>query len=323
MAATIFYTITSGATPITVELTPSFIPVNTHLSPGTYSFTDVDNGEYTLIFTDSNGCVYEKDVIVDPFVTTTTTTVIPGDALIAGQAQDVLLIFNQAGTNRTNHYLGNTPSDTNLTLYLWFKTLDGEPLTTNKSVAYSIFANGSLLNPATTGSTIRSGYTASFSNNTYRNMTGLTATGMSGSYSTGYVLIDNSNYSGVSYSFTTTTYTASTSSGTVYEIPTTFSGSSYVPGSKFTYLDVSDQVHTEVNQTMTGPSKTIAGVISFKTGFIETYFKYGYQKDLILPDFQINMDSWSQWLDPNISLTGGTKHYGVVYVDRDNIILKY
>jgi hypothetical protein len=243
MAATIFYTVTNGAMPVTVELTPSFIPANVHTETGTYSFINVEDGEYTLIFTDSNGCVYEKEIIVNPFVTTTTTTVVPGDRMIVGQSQDTLLIFNEDATNRSEHYFGDTPVDTNIILYLWFKTLNGEPLTSNKTVLYSITA----INPVT---------------------------GVTGS-------------------------------------------------SQFTYLDVSDQIHAEVIESMSGPSKTIAGTISFQAGFIETYFKYRYQKDLVIPDYQIDLNAYANWLDPNILLTGGTNTYGVVYVDGDNMILKF
>jgi hypothetical protein len=64
MAATITYIVNTGEFPITVFLisgaTLSFsgvtIATNTHLVPGTYSFTNVPSGDYTLTFVDSWYC---------------------------------------------------------------------------------------------------------------------------------------------------------------------------------------------------------------------------------------------------------------------------
>jgi hypothetical protein len=221
-----------------VELAPSIIPVNIHKSGGTYSFSNVDNGDYTLIVTDSNECVFEVQITVNPFITTTTTTIVLNDLIIVGQAQDILLTFDPAGTNRNNHYFGDNPTDTNITLYLWFKTLNGEPLISSKTLSYSINA--------------------------------------------------------------------------------TMSGES-----KFTYLDVSDQIHTEVTESIIGPASTIYGNITLKSGFIESYFKYKYDKDLIIPDFQINLSSYSDWLSNNIPLTGGTNIYGVTSIDNNDVIMKF
>jgi hypothetical protein len=321
MAATIFYTITNGAMPITVELTPSLIPANVHIETGTYSFIDVEYGEYTLIFTDSNECVYEKEIIVDPFVTTTTTTVIPDNAFVVGQSQDTLLIFNENATNRSEHYFGDTPMDTNINLYLWFKTLNGEPLTSSKTIIYSISNDSSMVIPSTTGITTGGSYNATYESYNYLGVSLTGGTGSTGTYFTGFVKISDSGYTGTSYSFTATTVTGD--SGTVNVIYTVYSGLSYNANNIFTYLDVSDQIHAVVTETMSGPLKTIIGSITFQPGFIETYFKYKYQKDLILPNYRVDLSAFTDWLDPNISLTGGTKTYGVVYVDGDNIVLKF
>ena len=137
--ATVRYTIVNGATPFTAELTPSFIPVNIHLHTGTFLFGNVPDGSYTLRITDSNGCVFEQEINVDPFVTTTTTTQAPGNSIVVGQAQDESLIFNVQGTNRDSHYDGY-PNPNTSTLYLWLKTLNGAPLTTQRVVNYSIVA---------------------------------------------------------------------------------------------------------------------------------------------------------------------------------------
>jgi len=52
--AIITYNIISGVAPFIAELNPSLVPVNTHVSTGTYQFSDVPNGGYTLIIKDSN-----------------------------------------------------------------------------------------------------------------------------------------------------------------------------------------------------------------------------------------------------------------------------
>jgi hypothetical protein len=318
--ATVIYTIAGGVAPFTVELTPSLIPINTHLSIGTFSFTNVENGDYTLVITDSNECVYEYQLTVDPFVTTTTTTVIPGNNIIVGQIQDPILIFNPNSTNRSNHYFGDTLTDTNITLYLWFKTLDGKPLTSSKTINYSINAIGEILNTSTTGATIGSGYTDNFIDNSYLGVTLLT-TGITGVSFNGLIKISSTEYEGISYAFTAMTITGT--SGTVYVIPTQYTGLSYNANSKFTYLGVSDEIHTEVTELISGAATTIYGNIKFKKDFIETYFKYKYQKDLFLPDFQIDLNASTLWLSPNIPIVDGTKIYGVNYIDRDNVIMKF
>jgi hypothetical protein len=146
--ATITYTIISGLAPFTAELSPSLIPINIHTEIGTYEFTFVPNGNYSLIITDSNNCKYTQQLTVDPFITTTTTTQIPEDSIIVGQTNDEYLIFDIDTTNRNDHYLGY-PDENTSTLFLWFKTFDGNPLTTSKLINYSIIA--------TSGSTFKYG----------------------------------------------------------------------------------------------------------------------------------------------------------------------
>jgi len=135
--STIKYTIVSGVAPFTAELTPSLIPVNVHDAIGAYEFDDVPNGFYTLIITDSNGCSFQQELTVDPLVTTTTTTQTPTSSIVIGNTQDENLIFNVNGTNINNHYCGY-PNQNISTLYLWLKTLDNAPLTSQKVVNYSI-----------------------------------------------------------------------------------------------------------------------------------------------------------------------------------------
>ena len=135
--ATIKYNIVSGAMPMIAELIPSILPINTHNAIGTYEFDNVPNGVYLLSITDSNGCQFQEEIIVDPYTTTTTTTSMPEDALIVGNAQDEMLIFNVNGTNRSSHYNGY-PDPNISTLYLWFKTFDGSPITVGKLVNYNI-----------------------------------------------------------------------------------------------------------------------------------------------------------------------------------------
>ena len=58
--ATITYTIAGGTPNFTATLTPSSIPANTHTAGGTYQFTNVPNGTYTLTVTDANDCLYQQ-----------------------------------------------------------------------------------------------------------------------------------------------------------------------------------------------------------------------------------------------------------------------
>jgi len=137
--ATVKYNIVSGIGPFIAELTPSLIPENIHITAGTYEFQNVPDGGYTIIVSDSNGCVFEQEITVDPFVTTTTTTLAPGDSIIIGNSQDETLIFNVNGTNRDSHYDGYPNPNTSI-LYLWLKTFNGAPITTGKVLNYTITA---------------------------------------------------------------------------------------------------------------------------------------------------------------------------------------
>jgi hypothetical protein len=139
--ATVRYTIVSGAAPFTAELTPSLIPDNVHVLPGTYQFINVPNGGYTLVVTDSNGCEFRQIINVDPLVTTTTTTQAPGNSIVVGNTQDEGQIFNVNATNTDAHYEGY-PDPNTVTLYLWLKTLNGVPLTAQRVVNYTIAASG-------------------------------------------------------------------------------------------------------------------------------------------------------------------------------------
>jgi hypothetical protein len=138
--AIVSYNILGGAAPFTAELTPSLIPVNTHMTTGTFEFVDVPNGSYTLIIKDSNDCIFEQQITVDPLVTTTTTTALQGSSIVIGNTQDESLIFNVNGTNRDAHYEGFPNPNTSI-IYLWLKTLDGSPLTYNRVVNYTFTAN--------------------------------------------------------------------------------------------------------------------------------------------------------------------------------------
>jgi hypothetical protein len=232
--ATVRYTIVSGAAPFTAELTPSLVPENIHATTGTYQFNNVPNGGYNLVITDSNGCVYQQELNIDPLVTTTTTTVAPGNSIVVGQAQDESLIFSVQGTNRDSHYDGYPNPNTSV-LYLWLKTLNGAPLTTQRVVNYSIVA---------------------------------------------------------------------------------------ASASTFAFNTLSDQFHAEVIGAV-GPSEAISGQLLLKVGFIETFFQYTYVKNPGNPNYQIDLNSTGDWLYTGVPLTGGTNTYGITYIDRDNVIMKF
>jgi hypothetical protein len=135
--ATIEYTINNGTPPFTVALAPSNIPSNIHNEVGSYVFNDVANGEYNIIFTDANGCEYTKELIVDPTVEDPIIEEIAGNSIVIGQAQDEELIFDVDSTNRAIGYTGY-PEGNEVTIYLWFKTLDGKPLEVNRVLNYTI-----------------------------------------------------------------------------------------------------------------------------------------------------------------------------------------
>lgn len=125
------FNIESGAKPFIVKLLGSDkddLIINEY---GETIIYDVSNGIYELNITDSNGCIFNKEMIVNPNITTTTTTKIDGKSLIIGHAQDELVIFNEGGTNRNSEYNGYPDGDV-VELYLWFKTFDGEPLDEQK-----------------------------------------------------------------------------------------------------------------------------------------------------------------------------------------------
>lgn len=137
MSSIINYTISNGEPPFIAELVDSDKQEQIHQQVGTYSFNDVSNGIYRLKITDGNNCVFEKELIVNPSVTTTTTTTLPGDLFVIGNCQDELLIFNENGTNRDNKYTGY-PDPNEIDLYLWIKTFNDQPLTTEKILSYNI-----------------------------------------------------------------------------------------------------------------------------------------------------------------------------------------
>ena len=144
--AIVQYTISNGIPNFVVQLSPSeVIPNNIHTSLGTYQFNDVPDGDYELIVTD---CVYRQNITVNPVVSTTTTTTTPDNSIIAGNTDDLMLIFNENGTNRIDHYVGY-PSTNKVVLYLWLKTRNGAPLGVNKTVNYSItgvYNSGNMIN---------------------------------------------------------------------------------------------------------------------------------------------------------------------------------
>ena len=229
------YRIVSGVAPFNVELIPSIIPLITHSTTGIFEIEDIPNGSYTLVIKDSNDCIFEKQLSVDPLVTTTTTTEVPNDSIIIGQTSDETLIFNQNATNRDVHYSGY-PNENIVNLYLWFKTTNGAPTINDVLINYSITANS---------------------------------------------------------------------------------------GSTFTYNGISDEIHTIVLQNVVGPLTTISGQILLKSGFIETFFNYTYNKDSVEPSFEINLNSNVDWLNTTTPLTSGINVYGVTYLSGDNAILNF
>lgn len=141
MSNTLNFTIVSGAPPFEAELLGTSIPKKIFNSVGTYYFDNVENGVYILKITDGNDCVFENEVVVNPNVTTTTTTIINDDSIIIGHSQDPITIFNPNATNRNNQYVGY-PDEDIVELYLWFKTLNGQPLSSQKILSYTIDTTG-------------------------------------------------------------------------------------------------------------------------------------------------------------------------------------
>lgn len=239
MSNSITFTIAKGAAPFEAELLGSGIPKATYPALGTYTIPNVINGAYTLQITDSNDCVYEQDLLVDPAVTTTTTTMIPSNSIVIGNAQDQMLIFNPVATNRNSEYSG-FPDPNIVTLYLWFKTYNELPLTNDVIFSYDIYSTGS---------------------------------------------------SGIS---------------------------------TFQFIDVSDQIHMEVQETNVGPISPLQGNILLKQGFIESFFEYKYIKGATNKRFVIDMSSIGDNVYPNIpTIVEAGTIYGIDTLLWDRIIFNY
>lgn len=132
----ISFTIVDGLPPFSVELLGSNIKKNVN-NIGQHTLENVPIGVYTLVITDSNGCVHEEDLIVNPSVTTTTTTVLPGNSIVVGNTQDDITVFNTAATNRNSVFTGYPDADI-ITLYLWFRTFNGGKFDEIKTIDYDI-----------------------------------------------------------------------------------------------------------------------------------------------------------------------------------------
>ena len=64
MAFTVQYTIGGGVPNYTVTLSGSILPPNVHTTDGTFSFVNVESGNYTIIAEDQNACIFEVPVNV-------------------------------------------------------------------------------------------------------------------------------------------------------------------------------------------------------------------------------------------------------------------
>ena len=135
--AIVSFNIVSGVLQVVAKLSGSTQPDQIINSYGVHVFTSVEWGIYTLILTDANGCVIEREITVNPSVTTTTTTIAPGSSIIIGNTQDPITIFNPDATNKNGGYYGYPDADI-VNLYVWFKTLDGTPLPSDKTFTYTI-----------------------------------------------------------------------------------------------------------------------------------------------------------------------------------------
>lgn len=239
MGNIISFDIVNGVPPFEAVLSGSTIPSQTYNNVGTYSFNNVPNGVYTLVIIDGNGCVFKKELIVNPSVTTTTTTIQPNNSIVIGNAQDQLLIFDPNATNRDTPYIGY-PDPNIVDLYLWFKTLDGKPLIDIKTFSYEIRSEN---------------------------------------------VTDNS---------------------------------------LFEFIDVSDEIHYEVTETLNGPSPTIRGNIILKPGFIESYFHFIYHKGIASQLFDIEVVGSVNdiYTGINTKLDDG-KNYGIITLQSDRIVIEY
>ena len=74
MAATIIYSIDSGAAPFQVYLLGTDKPMQLRLSLGTYTFENVICGEYVIRIIDDKDCVFDIPVSYPCPATTTTST---------------------------------------------------------------------------------------------------------------------------------------------------------------------------------------------------------------------------------------------------------
>jgi len=232
------FNIIDGIPPFEVELIGSTIPKIIYNNAGAYSIDGIDNGVYILKIIDANECIYEKEIIVDPSVTTTTTTKIPGKSIVIGHTQDPILIFNPNGTNRNSEYNGYPDSDI-VTLYLWFKTYNGKPLDNNILLNYEIISSDQNIN------------------------------------------------------------------------------------STFEFNSVTDEIHCEVIENTSGINNVIDGNIILKNGFIESAFKYTYNKT-INKRFEIEIQSSLDNIYPNLQTKlDAETTYGITSINSGGIILNY
>lgn len=229
----------SGVPPFKVELIGSDIEPQYYYTFGIHSIDDVPEGVYILNIKDANECEYEQELIVNPAITTTTTTVLPGDSIIVGHSQDPLTIFNPNATNRNSQYNGYPDPDV-VNLFLWFKTKNGALNPSLKTISYSINSSG----------------------------------------------------------------------GTAESI--------------FSFDSVSDEVHTDVQESTFGTTAPLNGNLILKKNFIETYFQYICNKAGADTRFQITLNSTVDLFDTNIlTRQEQGKTYGINYIDRRQIKLNY
>ncbi|MFW6219443.1 MAG: hypothetical protein ACOC33_01115 [bacterium] len=137
MSNNLKFNIQSGSPPFNVDVVGSDISTQIYDSTGEKTISDIPNGIYTLKIIDSNGCVFEEQILVDPSITTTTTTSIPSGAIMVGNINEELLIFNSDATNINTLFTGYPDPDV-ITSYLWFKTYDGSPLNNQTTLQYTI-----------------------------------------------------------------------------------------------------------------------------------------------------------------------------------------
>jgi hypothetical protein len=130
------YNIVNGIAPFNVELVGSTLLPQIIINIGVHYLYNVPNGSYVLKITDSDGCVFEKNIVVDPTITTTTTTVL-GSSIIVGNTISEVTVFYSNSTNRDFKYNGY-PDSNIVDLYLWFKTADGKALNENIAFNYLI-----------------------------------------------------------------------------------------------------------------------------------------------------------------------------------------